>query len=306
MRSLFLLLLAANLAYGAWALLSPREAPPAPRGEPSAVGYPVLLELASEVEEVAPTPAAEAVEPPVPEQAAVEQAPAEAPATSADDGAAAAEMPAPADGGLQAPAEAPVADTAAGSAGAAVAPAGVAPPVCVQAGPVASEAVAGRLRERAAQWLDGAEVATVQVPERSVFWVHIPPRASDTEAREIVAVLAKKRVDSFVIRDEPALRNGVSLGVFRDADSARSLKERLGGIGYPVEIREEVRTRTAYLVRGRLRDGAPGPGAPLPQGLSDAVAAAAPAAAVNPADCAASAAADPGPDPGVAPATAPD
>jgi len=279
MRRVFLLLLLANLLYAGWTLLIARPAPPPPLPE-AAPAYPAQLALSGE------------------EAPAEERSAGGGELPLATQGAAVQEGPAPGGepAGPAAPAEAPVvadaATVAVETAGSEVA---AAPAPCVRTGPVGSAAAAERLKERVADWVADARVAAEQVPERSVFWVHIPPRASEAEAREVVKSLAQRGVESFVIRDEPALANGVSLGVFRDDESARSLQARMGAIGYPVEIHEERRTRTGWVVRGPLRAAAAGSDVPLPQGLLDAAAAAGAGTVVRD-ECAAA----------VAPGTAPD
>ena len=110
--------------------------------------------------------------------------------------------------------------------------------------------------------------------------MHIPPRASDDEARAVVRALTARGVESFVIRDEPALLHGVSLGVFRDAQSAQELMDRMQGIGYPVAVHEKSRTRRAFFLLGALAADA---GAVVAPALDEAVATAAAEARVAPA-----------------------
>ena len=326
MRRLFLALLAANLLYAGWALLSPREDAPGSGRREEAPAYPAKLELASEYSpaggreaagpagtpsavpgaEAAGLAAAEASV--LPADAGADAGPAVAPvaALGVAGGVPASELEAaggaPADAVVAGPGEAateaaaaqPAASTAAAAPrtegvaalaqGAAQGPADAVAPtrLCVRIGPL-RDAVAGeRLRQRVREWLPETRLAEGDTPDRSSYWVHVPPRASDDEARAVVRTLQAQGIDSFVIRDEPALRHGVSLGVFRDAESARESRERLQGIGYPVAIHEKPRTRRALFLLGAADAGA---GPAVPPALAEAVAATAPGAGVEPAGC---------------------
>ena len=168
--------------------------------------------------------------------------------------------------------------TAPDSAAAADAP----PRDCVRIGPLPDGAAGERMRQRVREWLPAARLEEGEAPDRSSYWVHIPPRASDDEARAVVRALTARGVDSFVIRDEPALLHGVSLGVFRDAQSAQELMDRMQGIGYPVAVHEKSRTRRAFFLLGAL---AADVGAVVPPALGEAVASAAAEARVAPVVC---------------------
>ena len=168
--------------------------------------------------------------------------------------------------------------TAPESAAAADAP----PRDCVRIGPLPDAAAGERMRQRVREWLPAAHLEEGEAPDRSSYWVHIPPRASDDEARAVVRALTARGVDSFVIRDEPALLHGVSLGVFRDAQSAQELMDRMQGIGYPVAVHEKPRTRRAFFLLGALGADA---GAVVPPALGEAAATAAPEARVAPVGC---------------------
>lgn len=294
MRRLFLLLLAANALCAAWLLLSPRESVESGGRRPAAPAYAARLELASEYSHA---PEIARSTPPQAPAAASDAPPASAPGAEGDSvpesapAVAAAEVPGadvgtrvegpgatvpPQDGDEQ-PDGAGV-TTAPESAAAADAP----QRECVRIGPLRDAASGERLRQRVLQWLPAARLEEGEAPDRSSYWVHVPPRASDEEARAVVRALTAQRIESFVIRDEPALLHGVSLGVFRDAGSAQELRERLQGIGYPVAIHEQSRTRRAFFLVGAADADA---GAAVAPALDEAVAAAAPEARVAPAVC---------------------
>jgi len=322
MRRLFLALLAANLLYAGWALLSPHEDAQDSARRTAAPAYAARLELASEHSPAGAREAAgaAAAPPAAPGAEAADLPAAESPVLPADAGAHADAGPAAtpasaleAAGG--APADAVAAGPGEAAAAAAAAPPEASPPeastpeaeprpegvaalaqgvaqgpadavaparLCVRIGPLRDAAAGERLRQRVREWLPDARLAEGDAPDRSSYWVHVPPRASDDEARAVVRTLQARGIDSFVIRDEPALRHGVSLGVFRDAESARESRERLQGIGYPVAIHEKPRTRRALFLLGAAEAGA---GPAVPPALAEAVAATAPGAGVEPSGC---------------------
>ncbi len=309
MRRLFLVLLAANALCAGWLLLSPRESieDVAPLAAPA---YAARLELTSEYSPVPEVPA-QAMANVVPGEAGDATAalapagdaiatPGSAPAGSAaaDPPAtpAAAEPPAtpgaadqpdarelpdaspPAGEHRDAPADEPAGAGAAQETVAAAAP----EQYCVRIGPLRDGAAGERMRQRVGGWLPAARVEEGEAPDRSAYWVHVPPRPSDDEARAVVSALTARGVESFVIRDEPVLLHGVSLGVFRDAQSAQQQMERMQGIGYPVAIHEKPRTRRAFFLLGAL---GPDAGAAVPPELVEAVAATTSGARVAPAGC---------------------
>lgn len=319
MRRLFLVLLAANALCAGWLLLSPRESIEDAGRRPGAPAYAVRLELASEYSP-APEVAAESMAIAAPGEAGDATA-ALAPAGDAiatpgsvPAGSAAADpSAAPGVAGQPDARELPDASPPAGehrdaraddpaAAGAAQETDAVAAPeqYCVRIGPLRDGATGERMRQRAAAWLPAARVEEGEAPDRSTFWVHVPPRPSDDEARAVVSALTARGVESFVIRDEPVLLHGVSLGVFRDAQSAQQQMERMQGIGYPVAIHEKPRTRRAFFLLGAL---GPDAGAAVPPELVEAVAATTSGAGVAPVGC--DALAD-GLTDGIAPATGSD
>ena len=311
MRRLFIVLLVANALCAGWILLSPREPTEGGGRRPAAPGYAARLELTSEYSPAPETPTdlVADVTPGEPGDAGADAADLavaalQPPAAAA--GAGAAPGPAAAETAVAAPATPAAADRAdaqalpdasppaeedrderpddVAAAGAAQETAAAVAPAqsCVRIGPLRDGAAGERVRRRVRAWLPAARLEEGEAPDRSSYWVHVPPRASDEAARAVVQELKTKGVDSFVIRDEAALLHGVSLGVFRDAQSAQQQLDRMQGIGYPVAIHEKLRTRRAFFLLGAL---GPDAGAAVPPELGEAVAGAAPEARVAPAGC---------------------
>jgi hypothetical protein len=68
------------------------------------------------------------------------------------------------------------------------------------------------------------------------YWVHIPPQASRDAAIKLHKALLAKKIDSFRIRDGE-LKDGISLGRFKDKARAEKLHKQRLGQGYKVEIK---------------------------------------------------------------------
>lgn len=271
MRTLFLLLLCANALYATWvwyAAEAPSGSAAVARVQPH---YPARLELASEYRPAQPQTAVADALP------ATESAETAEPAETAETAESAAttepvrSVPALVDIGGEA--AVPDGDEVLAATPGAVAPNSAVsdaaqPAHCVRIGSFSSEGAARAALERLHDQLPSGTLVTVPVVVRSNFWVHIPPRASDEEARAVVARLAERGIESFVIRDDPALRNGISLGVFRDTASAERHAARFADIGYPVAIHEAVQTRPTFAVQGTLSADMAGVEAVLGQGVA--------------------------------------
>lgn len=98
-----------------------------------------------------------------------------------------------------------------------------------------------------------ARLKTVDVDDRSDYWVHVGPFARRDRALAVLQQLRAKGIDSFLIGDGE-LKNGISLGFFSQKASAERLARRHKTIGYPVNIFEVKRFKPSYhlYVSGRV------------------------------------------------------
>lgn len=212
MRILFLLLVAANLAFFAW-LRFMAPADPALDPQPMAQQLdPGKLRIvpAQELAQVAASPdagarAAQAKLPaPAPESAAADKPAPEASATAKP-------APAPAPSAKPAPEPAPLA--------------------CVEWGSFSPQE-ATRAEQRLEPLALGARLAQFRGEESAGWWVFIPPQASRAAAQKKAAELKTLGVDDyFVVQDNGKLRWSLSLGVFRTEDAARARLEALRARG---------------------------------------------------------------------------
>jgi hypothetical protein len=223
-RTLFLLLLLANLGLFAWGRLyvAPGGAALAPSPAPGGQPLRLMSELsAAERKELATV------------------TPLNAPAASTAPASAAATHGAPAMG--------------TGGATGAVA---LAAQVCVSYGPFQSADAAGQGMTR----LKGAGLAVAQrtVPGKAKlgYWVYLPPFGSRKEADAATGMLKKRGVsDIYVVTDE-ANRNAVSLGVFSQKGFAIQREKEIRKIGLKPQIAERFRDEARYWLDARGAQGA--------------------------------------------------
>ena len=121
-------------------------------------------------------------------------------------------------------------------------------PGCVEWGPLAPADVA-RAQEALNGIVPGAKIEQISRSEPSGWWVYVPPLASRQAANQRVAELRRAGVtDLFVIPDDAKLRNGISLGVFRSEEAAKSHFESLRKRGVAdAVLAERVSNGRAYL-----------------------------------------------------------
>jgi hypothetical protein len=213
-RILFLLLLAANLAFFAWLRFM---APPDRALDPQPMAQqlePDKLRIATESElaQIAATP------PPA--------------------------APGPASGKPAAP-QAP--EPAAAAAKPATPPE-PAPLACVEWGGFSVQD-APRAEQRLEPLALGARLAQFRGEESATWWVFIPPQPSRAAAQKKAAELKKLGVDDyFVVQEEGKLRWALSLGIFRTEEAARARLEalRVRGVRSAQVARRETRVARVW------------------------------------------------------------
>jgi cell division septation protein DedD len=221
MRILFLVVVAANLAFFAWLRFM---APPDPALDPQPMSQqlePARLRIVTgpELVQIATTPPA--AQPPLASASA-----ASTPATAA---AAAAPAPKPA-ADTKPAAEAKPAPEPKPAAAAKPAPE-PAPLACVEWGSFSAQDAA-RAEKRLEPLALGARLAQFRGDESATWWVFIPPQPNRAAAQKKAAELKKLGVeDYFVVQDEGKLRWSLSLGVFRTEEAARARLEALRARG---------------------------------------------------------------------------
>ena len=218
MRILFLLLLAANLAFFAWLRFM---APPDPALDPRPMTQQlepgkVRIVTEQELAQIAAAPPAGA------------QPPAAKPPASTAPAATAPSSMAPAS-------TAPVSTAPAAASAPAPKPAPPAPEpaplACVEWGSFSPQD-APRAEQRLEPLALGVRLAQYRGEETASWWVFIPPQPNRATAQKKAAELKKLGVDDyFVVQEEGKLRWALSLGVFRAEEAARARLETLRARG---------------------------------------------------------------------------
>lgn len=92
---------------------------------------------------------------------------------------------------------------------------------CVEWGPIESDKLTAIRKAIGTLALNGLVREKAQAGSR--WWAYLPPLASEAQANERVASLKNSGItDVLVIRNDPFLNNGISLGVFNDEAAAKT------------------------------------------------------------------------------------
>ena len=235
MRILFLLLLAANLAFFAWLrFLAPPDPALDPRpmtqqldpGKVRIVTEQELAQVAAASPAGAPPPAAKPPATTAPNAAATSLTAPTAAATASTAPATTAPSSTPP------PSMAPVSPVPATASAPAPKPAPEpAPLACVEWGSFSPQD-APRAEQRLEPLALGVRLAQYRGEEIAGWWVFIPPQPNRAAAQKKAAELKKLGVDDyFVVQEEGKLRWALSLGVFRTEEAARARLEALRARG---------------------------------------------------------------------------
>jgi hypothetical protein len=114
--------------------------------------------------------------------------------------------------------------------------------MCVRVGPFPSLAKAIYFVDKLAAKGVRSETKNVLVSTTVGFWLHLPPLTSRKVLLRKLDELQRQGIDSYAIPDGD-LANGVSLGMFSEAQRANSLKESISRLGYKPQIAEVPREK---------------------------------------------------------------
>jgi hypothetical protein len=114
--------------------------------------------------------------------------------------------------------------------------------LCVRAGPFLSLAKASYFVEKLAAKGARSQTKNVLVSTAVGFWLHLPPLTSRKVLLRKLDELQRQGIDSYAIPDGD-LANGISLGLFSEAQRANSLKESISRLGYKPQVAEVPREK---------------------------------------------------------------
>lgn len=216
LRLLFVLLIALNIAVGAWLLLGQDDAHGRSAADP---GVPELHLLSER-----PLPAASVAEP----ATSVSTAPAAsvAPAASAPSPRVAA-----------APATPPAPEPA---------PSRPNTYTCMALGPFATQADMRTARVALTNQAARMRSRQEQTTQTSGWWVYLPGGGSRDKALELGRRLAAANVGDYFVVSSGDQPNTVSLGLFKDPANARRRREQVVAAGFPAQMTERTETVPEY------------------------------------------------------------
>ncbi len=110
--------------------------------------------------------------------------------------------------------------------------------LCYVAGPYADAENADNLLSRARALGFSGKINIIEVTgsEPSEYWVYVPPRVSREAALRTLRELQQRKIDSYIIT-QGDLAEGVSVGLFRNKESAYGLQERISALSVPAEVK---------------------------------------------------------------------
>ena len=111
---------------------------------------------------------------------------------------------------------------------------------CYSVGPFKDESDAKFLGIRAAALGFESAMRSLATGGSIEHWVHIPPLANRQQSLQLLRELQGRGVDSYIIT-QGDLAEGISLGLFRNQQSAESLTAKMQGMDYNVVIKEVLR-----------------------------------------------------------------
>ena len=111
---------------------------------------------------------------------------------------------------------------------------------CYSVGPFKDESDAKFLGIRAGALGFSSQMRSLATGGSIEHWVHIPPLANRQQSLQLLRELQGRGVDSYIIT-QGELAEGISLGLFRNKQSADSLSKKMQGMDYNVVIKEVLR-----------------------------------------------------------------
>jgi len=111
---------------------------------------------------------------------------------------------------------------------------------CYSVGPLKDSIDAKHIQVRAEALGFEAKMRALSTGSEVEHWVHVPPLADRSAALQLLRELHQRKIDSYVVT-QGELAEGISLGLFRNKESATNLMLKMNDLGYGVEIKEVLR-----------------------------------------------------------------
>ncbi len=224
LRLLFVLLVALNIAVGAWLWLGQDDAHGRSASDP---GVPTLHLLSERPSPPASVPAAASA--PVPQ----------APATSAPIAAAAPASAAKAAEAPEAPAAAPHPNSY----------------TCISIGPFATPVDMHNARSALSAQAARMRSRQEQTTQTRGWWVYLPASPSREQALALARRLSAANIGDYFVVGAGGQPNTISLGLFKDPANARKRRDEVVAAGFPAQMTERTETVPEYWLDLAVADG---------------------------------------------------
>lgn len=131
------------------------------------------------------------------------------------------------------------------------------PEICLSVGPFADEAAVEKAIALLKEHGMTAKPRTEWHDEFFGYWVYLPPYPSREAAVAVTRELKLHGIEDFFIVLASARQNAISLGVYRNHDTAVKLQQRLKSMDFDARIEKRMRSRPEYWLdyQGHLRPG---------------------------------------------------
>lgn len=107
---------------------------------------------------------------------------------------------------------------------------------CVLVGPLSEESNALELKEALVSEQIKSELYEKSSAVEEKYWVIIPPLKERGEAKALLRELQERKIDSDIIY-EGEYKNGITLGVFGNAENTKKYQNEMKALGYPAEVK---------------------------------------------------------------------
>jgi hypothetical protein len=119
-------------------------------------------------------------------------------------------------------------------------------PYCFSIGPIPAKSTLREVRDLLLAQGIRAEARRDEYQEFSGNWIYLPPTGSRAEARQLVDLLNSKGIKDHLIVPSGEKKNAVSLGFFRNENSARDYLKSLQQLGFAPVMEENYRSGLRY------------------------------------------------------------
>lgn len=229
LRLLFVLLIALNIAVGAWLWLGQDDAHGRSASDP---GVPTLHLLAER-----PSPPAS-----VSAAASAPASPAPATAPVAASAASAASAPAASVTKASTPEVAPVSHPNSYT--------------CISIGPFATPVDMHNARSALAAQATRMRSRQEQTTQTRGWWVYLPASPSREQALALARRLSAANIGDYFVVGSGGQPNTISLGLFKDPANARKRRDEVAAAGFPAQMTERTETVPEYWLDMAVADGA--------------------------------------------------